>query len=164
MSPRATLLGKTPSELKASDIMTSPAVYVMLETPVGEVARVLLEHRIKAVPVVGSGGQMVGIVSEGDLVSHIPSTNKKRRSWWLDTIETNPNVGSGVRNYLEHHGLRAKDVMSTDVVSVEQDMPITAIAEILQKKGVNRVPVLRKGRPIGVISHSDLLAVLARSH
>ncbi|MDE2167191.1 MAG: CBS domain-containing protein [Alphaproteobacteria bacterium] len=153
-----------PGELRASDIMTSPAVYVMLETPVGEIARVLLKHRIKAVPVVGSGGRMVGIVSEGDLVRHAPSTGRARRSWWLDMIETNPAVGGELRNYLEYHGLRAKDVMSENVVFVEEDMPVTVIAELLQQKGVNRVPVLRDGRPVGILSQSDLLAALVHSH
>lgn len=163
MSRQPRRRNKMPAELKASDIMTSPAVYVMLETPVGEIARVLLTHRIKAVPVVGSSGRMAGIVSEGDLVRRTPPTKGTRRSWWLDMIEINPTIGTELRNYLEHHGLRAKDVMTEDVVFVEEDMSITAIAELLQKKGVNRVPVLRDGRPIGVISHRDLLGALVRT-
>lgn len=149
-------------EIKAADIMTAPVVYVMLETPVYEIARVLLEHNISAVPVVGSSGRIAGIVSEGDLVSHTVSKDPKHRSWWLDMIEKSPKSETELRNYVEHHGLRAKDVMSSDVVTVNEDMPIKTIAELLERKRIKRVPVLHAGRMIGIVSRANLLAALAR--
>ena len=146
----------------AADVMTPHVVYVMLETPVREIARALLEHHISAVPVLGSSGKLVGMVSEGDLVGRTPSKDGIRRSWWLDMIERHSTMSEGFRNYLEEHGLRAKDVMSGDVVAVEEDTPIAAIAELLQQKRIKRVPVLRRGEIVGIVSRADLLDALAR--
>src|ERR1051326_6782588 len=111
--------------------MTSPVHYVMLETPVREIARTLLEYHISAVPVVGSSGKLVGMVSEGDLISRTASEDGQRRSWWLDMIEKSSKTSEGLRNYLEIHGLRAKDVMSSNVVTVNEDTLITIVAELL---------------------------------
>ena len=151
-------------ERKAADIMTSPVIYVMNETPIREIARVLLKHHISAVPVVGDSGRLVGIVSEGDLVGRTASEDGKRRSWWLDMFEKSSVSSDELRNYLEHHELRAKDVMSSEVVAVEEDAPISAIAELLQRKGIKRVPVLHQGRMVGIVSRANLLAAVAKMH
>ena len=148
--------------MKAADIMSSPAIYVMDETPVGEIARVLLDHGISAVPVIGELGDLVGMVSEGDLVAHTAPTDGKRRSWWLDIIEKSSVTHEEFRNYVARHGLRAKDVMSSGVVTVDEETPITIIAELLQRKAIKRVPVLKKGRMVGIVSRANLLAALAR--
>ena len=109
--------------------MTAPVAYVMAETPVAEIARLLLREGISAAPVLGSGGRLVGIVSEGDLVRRRPAKDGLRRSWWLDLFEADARQSEEFLNYLKIHGLRAKDVMSREVVSVTED---TTIAEILR--------------------------------
>ena len=146
---------------KAADVMSSPVVYVMEETPVREIARVLIEHSISAVPVIGSSGRLVGIVSEGDLVSHSASPDGKRCSWWLDMIEKSSAVSDGYQTYLDRHGLRAKDVMSNDVVTVGEDMSIIAIAELLQRRCIKRVPVMHKDQMVGIVSRANLLTALS---
>jgi CBS domain-containing protein len=151
-------------EKKAADIMTSVVHYVSAETPVREIAKVLLQHNVSAVPVVGSSGKLVGIVSEGDLIGRAASDDGQRRSWWLDMIERSSPTSMELRNYLEIHGLRAKDVMSGDVVAVEEDTRITVIAELLERKRIKRVPVLRKGQMVGIVSRADLLRSLAQMY
>lgn len=142
--------------------MTSPAVYVMVETPVREVAKVLLEHNISATPVLIDSGQLVGIVSEGDLVGRTVSPGGQRRSWWLDLIEKGEAESGSLRNYLKGHGLRAKDVMSSNVVTVDHDTPIVAIAALLEQRRIKRVPVLRHGKMVGIVSRANLLRALAQ--
>jgi len=146
----------------AADVMSSPVIYVMEGTPVAEIARVLIDRNISAVPVVDSSGRLVGIVSEGDLVSRNTSTDGKRRSWWLDMIDKSSAVSEGFQTYLDRHGLRAKDVMSHDVVTVGEDISIAAIAELLQRRCIKRVPVMHKDRMVGIVSRANLLTALAR--
>jgi len=74
-------------ERTAAEVMTSPVIYVMTETPVREIARTLLRHRISAVPVIGDSGPVVRIVSEGDLVGRRASQDGQHRCWWLDMFE-----------------------------------------------------------------------------
>jgi len=149
-------------EIKAADVMSSEVLYVMAETPVREIVRALLKHGISAVPVIGDSGRLVGIVSEGDLVGRRSSKEAIRRCWWLDMLEKEPKLSEGLRNYVDIHGLRAKDIMTPDVITVSADTPISTVAELLQKHRIKRVPVLNEGRMIGIVSRADLLAALAR--
>jgi len=124
----------------AKDIMSSPVTFVMEETPVREIARVLLLKRISAVPVINEAGSLVGMVSEGDLIGR-ETSDDKRRSWWLDVLEAGSHAGDKIQGYLKAHGLRAKDVMSRNVVTVGPDEPITRIAELLRAKNRRPTPV-----------------------
>lgn len=145
----------------AKEVMSSPAMYVMEETPVREIARALVQNRISAVPVINEGGRLVGMVSEGDLIGRrAPDDN--RRSWWRDVLEAGPHAGGKIEVYLKMHGLRAKDVMTKDVVTVQPDEPITRVAELLVAKNIKRVPVVTSGRMIGVVSRADILARISR--
>jgi CBS domain-containing protein len=145
--------------MQASDIMTSPVIHVEPETPVQEIAALLLKHRISGVPVV-EDGRLIGLVSEGDLLHrHEIGTDSPARagSWWL-------RLFSGDRSpaeYVKSHGSRARDIMTRDVLSVAPDMPIADIATLLETRGIKRVPVLRGGQLIGIVSRSNLVHALA---
>lgn len=155
-----------PSQLQsttAREVMTSPVIYVMTETPIAEIAAVMLRARISGVPVIGGGGQLEGMVSEGDLIRRRGSDDGVRRSWWLDLFEADAAHSEEFLEYLKRHGLRAKDVMTRDVVTVEEDTPIVRIAELLESRGIKRVPVMCKGRMTGVVSRADLVRALARA-
>lgn len=147
----------------AREVMTSPVIYVMTETPLKEVAAAMLRARISAVPVVGGGGKLVGMVSEGDLIRRRRGEGSAPRSWWLDLFEADAAHGEEFLEYLRRHGLRARDVMTRNVITVDEDMPIARVAELLDAKNIKRVPVLREGRMIGIVSRADLLRALARA-
>lgn len=153
---------KSLSATTAREIMTSPATYVMTETPIKEVANLLLEKSISAVPVLDQSGRLVGIVSEGDLVRRGPAGRGGRRSWWLDQFEADTTHDEGFRNYLRGHGLRAKDVMTREVVSVNEDTTAAEVAELLERHAIKRVPVVRSGKLTGIVSRANLLSLLAR--
>lgn len=145
--------------MKASDIMTSPVITVQAHTPVREIAALLLEHRISAVPVVRDGA-IVGIVSEGDLLHrHEIGTEQsdRNRSWWLWLLGTDRSIGE----YVKSHARYARDVMTREVVSVTPDTPIAEIASLLEACGIKRVPVLRSGQLVGIVSRANLIQALA---
>ena len=112
--------------MKAKDIMTSPVVSVTPVTSVREIAALLLEHRISAVPVLDDG-RLVGIVSEGDLLHrHEIGTDRvpPPRSWWLRLFST----GGTPAEYVRSHAAHARDIMAREVVSVAEDTPVADIA------------------------------------
>jgi CBS domain-containing protein len=154
-------LAKSLGRIKAGEVMTSPAAYVMAETPLKEIANLLLRERISAVPVLDDTGSLLGMVSEGDLVRR-SADNGEHRSWWLDLFEADTHHTSEFLNYLRGLGLRAKDVMSRDVISVSEETPITKVAGLLEANRIKRVPVLRHDKVVGIVSRADLLRVLAR--
>ena len=144
----------------ARDVMTTPVIAVPPDTGVKDIAALLLECRISAVPVVDADGRVRGIVSEGDLINRADAGTRHRRSWWLEMLN-GPEERS--RDYLHTHGQRAEDVMTRDVVATSEDTPLPEIASLLEKHHVKRVPVLREGRLVGIVSRANLLQGFALS-
>jgi len=157
-------MAKSLNSISAREIMTAPVAYVMDETPIQEVAKLLLHEGISAAPVLDEGGHLVGIVSEGDLVRRRFGLSTDRRSWWLDLFEADITHNQEFLNYLQHHGLRARDVMTRDVVAVNEDAPITLIADLLERRQIKRVPVLSAGKVIGIVSRADLLKAISKAY
>jgi CBS domain-containing protein len=154
---------KALSEMTAEDVMTAPAAYVEVETPLREIARLMLKAGISAVPVVDQAGNLAGMVSESDLLRRNTGGQEPKRSWWVDLFEMRTRHSDGFLSYLERHGLRAKDVMTPEVISVGDDTRIVEIARLLETHAIKRVPVIRGGRLVGVVSRSDLLEALTHA-
>ena len=140
--------------MKAKDVMTTEVVYADPETSVRAIAQTLLKRRISAVPVADDNGRVIGIVSEGDLMRRPESETAQPRSWWLELIETPQDRAS---HYLKSHGLTARDVMTREPITVTEDTPLEEIAMLLERKAIKRVPVLRDGKLVGIVSRADLL-------
>jgi CBS domain-containing protein len=142
--------------MQASDIMTHPVVTVQPGTPLEDVIRLMLAHRISGLPVV-EHDTLVGIVSEGDLLRRPETGTERRRRHWLHLL------GGGeaeAAEYVRTHGMTAGEVMTTDVVSVSETTSVEELAAVLESRGIKRVPVLRDGRLVGIVSRADLLRSL----
>ena len=152
--------------MRARDVMTPDVITVDPDTSVQAVAKLLSESGISGVPVVDAADQLVGIVSEGDLLHRVETGTDRRperltgrrRSWWLDTIASNEELA---RDYAKSHGRTAKDVMTRDVISVTDTTELADVAMLLETKRIKRVPVLRDGRLVGIVSRANLVRALA---
>ena len=149
------------STMQARDIMTKTVVTASPDTPTNEIARLLLEHRISALPIVDAGGAPVGIVSEGDIIGRDQSDRLARRDWWLTLLaegeELNPDFVASLRAPVR----RARDIMSSPVITVGDDTDASAIARLLIQYGIKRVPVVHDGRVVGIVSRANLLPIVA---
>ena len=144
----------------ARDIMSQPVITVTPDTDVAEVAKLLLEHRISGVPVV-QDGRLLGVVSEGDLLRRHETGTESRRSWWLALFGP---LDEMARDYVRAHGLRAGDVMTAPAVTIDEDTPVARIADLLERHGIKRLPVLRDGELVGIVSRANLLHAVAAGH
>lgn len=147
--------------MKAKDVMTCNVISVDPETPVRTVAWLMIEHHISAVPVVDEDKHIIGMVSEGDLLRRWETGTERHRSWWLEAFASNAELAG---EYVKSHARRAKDVMSREVVSVTEDTPLVEVADILESERIKRVPVLRDGRLVGIVSRANLVRALACLH
>lgn len=146
--------------MQARDVMTTDVVTVTPETPVEEVAKLLLARRISGVPVVDANGRLVGILTEGDLMRRPEIETERHRSWWL-RLFADPR--GAAEEYVRSRGIRADDVMTRQVVTVTEDTSLSEIAELLEGHRIKRVPVVRGGRVVGIVSRANLLhALVAR--
>lgn len=140
--------------MEARDVMTALVVTVRPQTSVEEVAGLMLERRISAVPVVDDKGRVQGIVSEGDLIRRVESGTERHRSWWLDLLADRDGKAF---DYVKSHGRTAGDVMTRRVVTVSERTPLEKIATLLERHRIKRVPVVRGGRVVGIVSRANLL-------
>ena len=144
--------------MRAKDVMTTNVITVLEDTPVEEVARVLLTRRISAVPVIDLDEQVVGIVSEGDLVRRSETDEETRGAWWLERLADSDDQA---RSFAQARGRLAKDVMSTSVITADEDDSLAGIARTLEKHKIKRVPIVRQGKLVGIVSRANLLHGLA---
>jgi CBS-domain-containing membrane protein len=142
--------------MKARDVMTAPVVTVTPEASVPEIAALLIERRISAVPVV-DGDAVVGIVSEGDLLRRGETRTERQRPGWLEMLL---NRDLQAAEFVKEHGACARDVMSPDVVSVTPDTDLAEIARVLERRRIKRVPVIENGALVGIVSRANLLRAL----
>jgi CBS domain-containing protein len=142
--------------MKARDVMVSHVITVGPELDVKAVANTLVANGISAVPVVAIDGSIVGIISEGDLMRRAVSGAKRPR--WLETFSSAEQL---MADFVRAHGRKAKDVMTRQVISISPDTSLQEIANLLEKNGIKRVPVIENGRLVGIVSRANLVQALA---
>jgi CBS domain-containing protein len=148
--------------MRAMDVMTTNVITVEPNTSVQELATLLSERGISGVPVVDRDNRLVGVVTEGDLLHRAETGTERRiqrrRSRWLDTFASDQE---GARDYVKAHGRVVREIMTRDVISVGDTTELADIATLLETKRIKRVPVLRDGKLVGIVSRANLVRALA---
>jgi CBS domain-containing protein len=144
--------------MNASDVMTAGVITIEPDADVKTAARTMLEKGISALPVIDKNGKLVGIISEGDLIRRTEAGTEAKASWWLRLLSDNETLAS---KFVKAHGMRVADVMSNEVITATPDTPLAEIARLLEKNRIKRVPIMKDGKPVGVVSRANLLQALA---
>lgn len=144
--------------MQAKDVMVPDVVTVGLEAKVKDIADLLVAKQISAIPVVDKDGKLAGIVSEGDLLRRMAEGADDKRPWWLRMMATGSEDASA---FIKSHGRTAEQVMTKNVVTVEEDADLSEVAHLLESNRIKRVPVMRDGQVVGIVSRSNLLQVIA---
>jgi CBS domain-containing protein len=149
--------------MNARDVMTRDVASVASDTPMRKIAALLLEKRISAVPVVDGSGAPIGMVSEGDLTGRSEAEREARQDWWLMILAEGEPVNPEFLASLSYP--TARDIMSAPAITVGEETSLEEIAELLTTHRIKRVPVVRDGRIVGIVSRADLVrALAARPH
>ena len=140
--------------MRARDVMTTHVIAVRPKAEIRDIARVMLSGQISAVPVIDERENLVGIVSEGDLMRRPESGTAKSTSWWLRAIASSE---MRAEEYIKTHGLYAEDVMTDRVIVAEEDTTLLEIADLMERRRIKRVPIIRDGKVVGIVSRANLL-------
>lgn len=140
----------------ARDLMTAEVLTVPPTMPVEILARLLAERHVSGAPVVdGTTGDLLGLVTEADLIRRLAGEGE-RPGGVFAALFRNPERMAD--RYARTHGLIAADVMTrAPLATVAEDTPAAEIARLMEARGVRRVPVLRDGKLVGIVSRADLL-------
>jgi CBS domain-containing protein len=144
--------------MNAADVMTTDVITVGPSTKVGEVAEIMATRRVSALPVVGEHGGLLGIVSEGDLIQRAEVGTGHRHSWWLRMLMGQEALAI---EYVKENAVKVADVMTRDVVTARPDTPLGAIATLLERHRIKRVPIVADGKVVGIVSRANLIQALA---
>jgi len=149
----------------ARDIMTTNVAFVRAATPIRAIAKLLAERNISAVPVLDDAGAPLGMVSEGDLLARNTAGERaeRRKEWWLEMLAEGEELNPDFVASLQPGQVTASAIMSAPVIAVEETAEIRDIARLLEQYRIKRVPVLREGHVVGIVSRADLIRALALS-
>ena len=137
-------------QMKVADVMTSEVVTVTMDTPFKEVAELLAERRVTAVPVVDGIGEVVGVVSESDLLSKEGFEPSRQAPW---------RVRGRRRARAKAAAVDAGQLMTHPAVTVSGGATISEAARSMAALGITRLVVTDGGTLVGIVTRSDLLKV-----
>jgi CBS domain-containing protein len=121
---------------------------------VSHVARIMLDRRVSGLPVTDDEGCLVGMITEGDLMGRFELGSEP-----VPSPEASPDETSEerARAYLKSYSWKTGDVMTPHVVTIEEGVSLGEVARVLEEHGIKRVPVMREGQLVGIVSRADLL-------
>ena len=144
--------------MRAVDVIVRDVVTVRPDTDVAEVVKLLAEHDVSALPVVDVAGNLVGVLSEADLIHRAEIGTEKHRPWWLEAVTGGSTLAE---EFAKSHGKKVGEVMTDGVISVTEETPLSEIAALFERKRIKRVPVVKDGKLVGIVSRSNLIQALA---
>jgi CBS domain-containing protein len=144
----------------AAEIMTRNVITVKKETSIRELAELFTSRKISSAPVVDDQGDMIGIVTETDLVEqdkslHIPTVISLFD--WVIYLE------SGKKFEKELNKMTAQtvgEIYSTEVFTVAPDAPVSAVADLMSSERINAVPVVEGPKVVGIIARIDMIRTM----
>jgi len=143
--------------MQVQNVMATNVATVQPDTTLADALEVMLDRRISGLPVVDSGGRLVGVLTEGDLLRRTETGTEPRHGRWFDFFA---GPGRLAAEYVRTHGRQVADLMTEEIVTVAPETTLTELVELMETKHIKRVPVLRDGVLVGVVSRADLLRPL----
>jgi len=142
--------------MRAHQIMTRSVITIAPDATILQAAQTMLQHHVSGLPVVDAAGKLVGIVSEGDFIRRSEIGTPRKRGRWLRIL-----LGDSAVDYVREHGRRVSDVMTSDPVTVSEDATLEQIVDAMETNGVKRLPVMKDGRLVGLVSRANLMQAVA---
>jgi CBS domain-containing protein len=144
--------------MRAADVMTLSPVTVAEDAPIVEAIRLMLQRKFSGLPVVDKTGALVGIVTEGDLLRRVETGTQRKRPRWIEFL-----IGSGrlASEYVQASGRKVQEVMSRDVQTIGEDASLDEIVALMEQHRIKRLPVVRDGKVVGIVTRANLLRALA---
>ncbi len=145
--------------MKVSDVMTQTPVTVSPDSTLADAANLMIRMRVSGLPVVDVKGAVIGMITQGDLLRRVELGTVRAPAGRLAAFLA---PGRAAHDFVRTHGQRVGEVMTREVISITPDTPLSEVVTLMETRQVKRLPVVREGRLIGIVSRADLLRALAK--
>ena len=144
--------------MQVRDIMTRNVICVGPQQTLVQAARLMLENRISGLPVVDAAGKLVGMVTEGDFLRRGEIGTERHRPKRLEFL-----LGPGrlAAEYVHASGRKVDEVMTADPCTVSEEDSLETVVELMEQQRIKRLPVMRDGIMVGIVSRANLMHALA---
>ena len=142
-------------KMKVRDYMSTPVVSVRPDLTIADAARLMLDRKIGGLPVIDSTGLVVGMLTEHDLLRR---DTKSQRPHWLQLMVEPKEVASESARLCE---ATVAEVMTRNPLTVTEETSIEDACRLIRERRIKRLPVVREGRLVGIITRADLICALA---
>ncbi len=144
----------------AADVMSRSVVAISPEAPLAQAIRLMIDRRVSGLPVIDAEGRAVGMLTEGDLLRRVETgTEGKAPGWFASFFFPGPQA----ERYVHTHGRRVSEIMTPNVMSVEENTPLADVVALMQRNRIKRLPVVRGERVVGIVSRADLVRVVGEA-
>jgi CBS domain-containing protein len=143
--------------MKVRDIMSPRVISVAPDAGILEAIRLMLQNHISGLPVIDASGALIGIVTEGDFLRRGETGTERKRSRWLEFLLGPSRLAD---EYVHTHSRTVKDVMTPEAITIGEDAGLDEAVEIMERRRIKRLPVVRGGQVVGIISRANLLHAL----
>jgi len=143
--------------MQIQDIMTQYVISVDPDDTVARAVRLMLQEHISGLPVIEKSGQLVGVVTEGDFLRRAETGTQRIRPRWLEFIA---GPGRIADEYVHTHSRKVRDVMTPEPLTIGEDASLADAVSLMEKRRVKRLPVVRDGKVVGIVSRANLLRAL----
>jgi CBS domain-containing protein len=144
--------------MQVKDVMSRQIVSIGPEAPVLDAVQLMLQHRISGLPVIDASGNLQGVVTEGDFLRRAETGTQRKRARWIEFLMGPGRLAS---EYVRASGGRVGEVMTPDVHTVTEDTPLEDAVHLMERHRVKRLPVMRDGKVVGIVTRSNLMRALA---
>lgn len=154
---RVSLTDRKEGEVRLSDIMTRDVLTIGPEAEVREVARIFVDNGISGMPVCGAQREVLGVVSEGDiLLKEQGPPDRRRRFPFRRARDTQARERKA-------RAITVRDAMSAPAITISTYASVAEAARLMSERGINRLPVLKDGELVGIVTRTDLVRAFVRS-
>ena len=144
--------------MQVKDVMTGNVISVGADEPIVKAARLMLQNRISGLPVVDEKGELIGVVTEGDFLRRREIGTERQRPKWLEFV-----LGPGklAEEYVHTSGRKVAEIMTPDPWTIGEEDALEHVVEVMERRHIKRLPVIRAGRMVGIVSRANLMHALA---
>ena len=144
--------------MRVRDVMSTKVVSASPEMALVDAIMVMTKHHISGMPVLDDRGALIGMITEADCLRRGETSRKPRPSRWYDAF-FGPQLTA--RAYIRNYGRKVRHVMSQNAVTVGENATLDQVVELMEENRVKRLPVVRQGKVVGIVSRANLMRALA---